>query len=429
MLEAIETEKSVIGSVLLECDQLSPIAETVSPRDFIAKQHRLVWQAILGLRDKGEPIDLVTVSSALSGVTPAPDGGWTTYLSEIIDVTPTSANLTHYVRVLQAGSRRRDFIAATTMALEKSKDKTIDGDELMTDLVTELARLEESRALVRPVSIREASKREFDAIEERAKTGGPTGLRTGFDELDGLTGGLQDGEISIIAARPGMGKSALAENIVRNVSVIGDRNSLIFSLEMSNQVQTQRFMSVDSRVDLRRIRTGKLRDDDWSKLSDTMGKLYCDRVYLVDKPALTIAEMRSIARQHSARHKVDLIVVDYLQLMRGRGENREQAVANISRGLKAIAMELHVPLIAIAQLNRSVESRQDKRPMLSDLRESGSIEQDADVVMLLYRDDYYNHDSEKKGVCEVAIAKARNGPTGTLELRWFESCTRFEQLS
>lgn len=428
MTEVIELERSVLGAVMLGCGDLPPGVEVVSPTDFTASQHRAVWRAVLELARTRLPIDEITVAEALAGQ-PAPKIGWAAYLSELTDATPTAANLEYYARSLQARARRRDFIVATQRALERSKDESIDGDELMTGLVTELGRLAESRALIRPVSLCEAAVAEYHEIQIRGQAGGDTtGIQMGFDAVDALTGGMCPGDIIVIAGRPSMGKTAFANNIVRHVSIDGEWRALIFSLEMSCQSQAQRFISADGNIDLRRIRTGSLWRTDWDKLTGTMERLHNDRVHLVDRGGLSITEVRSITRQHAARKQVDLIVVDYMQLLRGTGDNREQQVADICRGLKALGMELHVPVIAISQLNRSVESRQDKRPMLSDLRESGSIEQDADVVIFLYRDDYYNPNSDEKGLCEVAIAKQRNGPTGMVKLRWIRECTRFAPL-
>ena len=429
MSELVELERSVLGAVMLGCGDLPPGMEVVSPTDFVAAQHRAVWRAVLGLARARLPIDEITVSEALAGVTPVPGCGWAVYLSELTSETPTAANLEYYTRALQARARRRDFVAATTRALERAKDESIDGDELMTGLVTELGKLAESRALIRPVSLREAAVAEYHEIQARGQAGGGiTGLPMGFPGIDALTGGMSPGDVVVVAGRPGMGKSAYATNVVHHVSIESGRSSLIFSLEMSCQSQAQRFIATDSNIDLRRLRTGGLWRTDWVKLTGTMERLHHDRVHLVDRGGLSVTEVRSIARQHAARNQVDLIVVDYMQLLRGTGDNREQQVADISRGLKALAMELQVPVIEISQLNRSVESRQDKRPMLSDLRESGSIEQDADVVIFLYRDDYYNPKSDDAGLCEVALTKQRNGPTGMVKLRWVKECTRFAPL-
>lgn len=426
-IEIVEVERSILGGVLLECQDLPPGVETITVNDFLVTTHRLIWGAMLSLNEKREPIDLITVGAVLNGVTPAPSVGWSAYLSELTDHTPTSANLAHHAQVLQRQVRRRDFVTVMGKALERAKDPTIDGDELMTEAVTELGRLADSRAFVRPAPLKDSVRAEFKAIEERGR-GGFTGLPMGFASIDGITGGMAPGTQIIVAARPSMGKTAFANNVVHNVSVQGESNSLIFSLEMNSQEQAQRFIAQDGRIDLRRIRTGRLRDSDWPKLAHTAQKLHNDRVHIVDKAGLSITELRSIARQHASRRAVHLIVVDYLQLMEGVGDNREQQVASISRGLKALAMELRVPLIAISQLNRSVEMRQDKRPMLSDLRESGSIEQDADLVIMLYRDDYYHPKSDDEGLCEVAVTKQRNGPTGMHKLRWFKEYTRFAAL-
>ena len=427
----IATERSVLGSILIDCHGLPPAVGMVSPSDFLVQHHRLVFLAMLELSEDDEPIDLVTVADKLKGQS-TPKKGWTSFLAELTDEIPTSANVEHYANILRGQARRRDFVVVMSKALERSKDKSVDGDDLMSSAVSELCQLADQRAMTRPIPIKEIMKEEFKAIESRAG-GEVLGVPTGYHSLDELTGGLPNAGLIIVAARPSMGKSAFAAGLLRNTAIVGKRSGLLFSLEMTREEQADRFLALDARVDLRRIRSGKFRDADYPKMANAVSRIYESKIDIVDKGEMSILEIRSMARQHAARHDLDIVVVDYLQLMSGRGDNREQEVSSISRGLKALAMELRVPVVAISQLNRGVEARTEKRPMLSDLRESGGIEQDADQVLMLYREGYYakgddRPDPEYPEEVEVAVTKNRNGPTGMVKLLWTGIYTRFDSI-
>lgn len=432
-MNAMETallERCVLGCVLLS-GEIPPDASILSLGDYTIDSHKLVWSAMLGLHDKAEPIDILTVSERLSGVKPVPKDGWSSWLSQLSDEIPSIENLGHWVGLLQARCRRADFIAVMTEQLERSKDPSIDGDELMSAAVAQLSNLADARAVVRPIPMRDAMRDEFKAVERR-HAGEVFGHSTGYKSIDSIAGSMAPGTLIVAAGRPGMGKSALAQNIVHRTCIRGELKSVIVSLEMSSQEQAQRMMAISGRIDLSRMRTGQCGGSDWARLSTACNELNTDRVHIIDRPGLSITQVRTLVRAHASRHGLDLVVVDYIQLMdgsEGRNANREQQVSSVVRGLKTLAGELKLPVIALSQLNRGVEARNDKRPMLSDLRETGTIEQDADQVWLIYRHDYYRKsDDAPDGVAEIGIAKNRNGPTGMIRLKWWPETTTFTEL-
>ncbi len=423
---AESAERAVLGGILINCETLPPGLETLHPGDFAGAVHANIFAAMLRLHAQQEPIDMLTVQTTLSSEAP-PRQGWTLYLAELTEGVPTAANVEYYAGIVRREARRRDALQVMTEAMDKVRREGADGDEVVTELVTQLGLIQQGRELTRPVTMRDLLAAELKAIEERGKRE-ETGLPTGFVALDRVLGGMRPGNLIILAARPSMGKSALATNILEHVATRRSKTGLLFSFEMTREEQVWRILAAEARADLRRIIRGTPNPDEWDRLYRVAPDLHTDRLAIVDKPALPIAEVRSIARTYAARQQLDLVIVDYLQLMRGEGDNREQEVASISRGLKALAMELRIPVIALSQLSRAVEARSDKRPMLSDLRDSGSLEQDANVVLFVYRDDYYHDDSDEPGVAEIAIAKNRNGPTGMVKLRWSGKHTRFDSL-
>jgi len=398
---AFEAERSVLSCILLSCADVPPAMDLLRPEDFLDRRHMHVFIAMADLAGRDEPIDVVTVLAALREEAIAPKTGWAAYLSELADYSPTAANVEHYTQIVRREARRREFVALTTTAVTKASVPGADADEVFTSMVSDLGQVAEGRDLVRPVSVRDIVRTEFASVQTRAESGDSvTGLRTGFPHLDTMLGGLPNSLVLIV-----------------------------FSLEMSREEYGQAAMASEAKINLQRLRNGTLGDHEWPALTNASDRLSGTDCAIVDKPALDVSEVRSITRQYASRHKLGLVVVDYLQLMQARADSREQEVAAISRGLHALARELCVPVIALSQLNRGLESRGDKRPMLSDLRESGSLEQDAHQVLFIYRDDYYNTDSKQGGTAEIAIAKNRNGPTGMVRLKWIGSCTRFESFA
>ncbi len=427
MTIAIEAEQSLLGAMMIDCAGVPVGVDTLRAGDFSDPVHAAVYSAALSLHERGEPVDVMTIRAEIGSTKLR--AGWESYVASLTELVATSANAAHYARIVRKEARRRDMLKACARAFEQAKAEGADGDEIMQGLTAYLAQLAEGRELTRPVTMRELVRAEFKAIEHRHEHGEVVGLETGFPALDRLLSGLEPAGLVIIGGRPSMGKSTLATNIVENMALRGGKRGLIFSLEMTSEEQAQRSIASEARVDLHRIRTGRLTENDWPRLAAAIGRLDTDQVALVNKGGIGVAELRSIARQYHARHPVDVIVVDYLQLMEGAsGDNREQEVASISRGLKALAMELRIPVIALSQLNRSVESRSDKRPLLSDLRESGALEQDASQVLFVYRDDFYNPKSQEPGVAEIGVAKNRNGPPGMVKLRWSGKFTRFDNM-
>ena len=425
----IDAERSVLGGVLI-LGHTPPTVSLLRASDFASKIHALVFAAMLELSARGEAIDFITTARELAGINPPRDETWKSYLGDLTSEVPTAANVEYYAENVRKESRRRALLKIASEAVGKAQCAGADGNEVLGETVTKLSQLVNDGQVARASTMADLINQEFKAIEQRQKNGGVVGLPTGFADLDKILGGLHKGGVTVIAARPGMGKSALAANISASVAERG-KNVLLFSLEMGREEQAQRFLAADSRVDLHRIRIGALRDSDWPKLANAMGRLYKSSIAIHDKGGLTSAELRSLARAYAVKNQVDLIVVDYLGLVHGerqRGDSREQEIAGISRDLKSLAMELNCPLIALSQLNRAVEGRADKRPMLSDLRDSGSIEQDAHQVLFIYRDDYYNQKSQDTGVAEICVAKNRNGPTGMIRLRWAAAFTKFEPM-
>lgn len=437
----LEAEMSILGGVLLENDALNKVLELLSPDDFYRVSHRQIFNALIALSERNEPADLVTLIAELKQRDQLDAVGGSAYLAALVDYVPTAANIVYYSRLVKEKSVARHLInVATEIATRgydgQEMDKTLDWAEKS---IFEIANMK-----IRPsyFSTKEIMKDTFKSIErlfERKEL--ITGVPSGYTDLDTMTAGLQGGDLVIVAGRPSMGKTAFCVNVVEHAAIHAAHpiSALIFSLEMGKEQLVQRMLCSVSRVDASRLRTGHLGESDWPKLTNGAGLLSDAKIFIDDTPAISVLELRSKARRLKAEHDLGLIVVDYLQLMQGNNpESRQQEISEISRSLKALAKELNVPVVALSQLNRSLESRTDKRPMMADLRESGAIEQDADVIMFVYRESVYceacrrrdgSCDKDHEQDAEIIIGKQRNGPIGTVHLTFRGQYTRFENQS
>ena len=425
---SMEAEQSVIGAMLMDSDAIVTASEQVDKEDFYGKQYGIMFEAIVDLYNAGKPVDIVTLQEKLKEMNVPPELSSIEFIKTLFDAVPTSTNIKYYAGIVKEKATLRRLIKTN----EEIENMCYAGSEPL-DSVLEITEKKIFNLLrAKPagdyVPIKEVVIEALKNIELSAKTtGNVTGLPTGFTDLDTKTAGFHGSELILIAARPAMGKTAFELNIAQYMAFRKDITVAIFSLEMSKEQVVNRLFSLESHVDSQKIRTGNLEDSDWENLIESAGVIGKSNLIIDDTPGITISELRSKCRKYKLEHNLGIIIIDYLQLMSGgkRSESRQQEVSEISRALKALARELDVPVVALSQLSRQVESREDKRPMLSDLRESGAIEQDADVVMFLYRDDYYNKDSDKKGIAEVIIAKQRSGSTGTIELVWLPQYTKF----
>jgi replicative DNA helicase len=425
---AIAAERSLLGGIMIMCGDWPPDLDLLSPAHFSDQHRSRVYESISELRAAGEPIDQVTVFAHLRDHRDPPPKGWGVYLAALVDSAPTAANVGHHAAIVTREARRRWYVEVMTEALKEASVPGADADAIATKAALTLGQIAEEREIVRPIRLREAMKTELEDLDERRRTGATVGIPSGFPDLDRLLCGLVPGNLIIVAGRPSMGKSSLVRSILLDVGRRG-RSGLLFSFEMSSPEIAQASIAHESRVNLQRIRSAALSQSQYGAVIEAVGELHHNGLSIVDSAGMGIDEIRSLSRSFKARHGLDVMAVDYLQLATARAHSREQEIAAISRGLKAIGKELSIPVIALSQLNRGLESREDKRPRLSDLRESGAIEQDADEVIFLYRDEYYNRSTERPGIAEVAVAKNRNGPTGMVELRWFGQFTRFESLA
>ena len=433
--QSIEAERSVIGALLISSDSWDGVAEVVAAADFYRPEHRAIFRQIALLVDRGEPVDVVTVSDRLLATGELDAAGGHTYLAELAEQTPTASNVRAYANAVRERSVLRQLInAAPDIASAGFNPEGRSSAELVDEAERLIMQISESgQKAGGPQGMEGLLKGAIDRIEELYNTGGDiTGLTTGFIDLDRMTSGLQPSDLVIVAGRPSMGKTSFAMNLIENAALASDRPLMVFSMEMPAEQLVIRMLSSLGRIDQSRVRTGKLEQDDWPKLASATEKLKGTQVFIDDTPALTPTELRSRVRK-LVREQGDLgmIMVDYLQLMRvaGSNEGRTAEISEISRSLKAIAKEFKCPVVALSQLNRSLEQRPNKRPVNSDLRESGAIEQDADVIMFIYRDEVYNEDSPDKGVAEIIIGKQRNGPIGTCRLSFQGQFTRFENLA
>ncbi len=428
----LEAEQAVIGSMLTDKDAVISAIETLSDEDFYREDNRLIYSAIMNLYNRGEPIDIITLKSELSSMGKFEAVGGLEYLAELPEKVPTTANVDKYIKIVEEKSTLRTLIKTANELITLGYDPTQEVEELMDNAEKKIFGVMQNRAQKSYSSMKDILVDTFTELEELYnRKEHVTGVPTGFIDLDYKTAGLHGSELILVAARPAMGKSAFALNIATNAAVRAKTPVAIFSLEMSKEQMANRILCSEALVDSNKVRTGKVEDDDWTKLAEASGILSEAQIFIDDTPGISIMEIRAKCRKMKLEKDIGLVVIDYLQLVQGsnkRAGSREQEIAEISRSLKILAKEINVPVIALSQLSRAPEQRPDHRPMLSDLRESGSIEQDADIVMFLYRDDYYNQDSDKKNVAEVILAKHRAGSTGTVELAWLGSFTKFANL-
>ncbi len=426
----IEAEQSVLGAVLIDPDVLFTVMEMLRPEDFYRPAHQKIFQAMCRLMEEGQPVDLVTVTAALQDDGVLEEVGGITYLSELATTVPTSANVQTYAQIVEEKAMLRRLIAAATQIASAGYTGGEDAQMIIDEAERRILEISQRRHGSGFLNIKDVLMDTYERIEMLyTNKGGVTGIPTGYPDLDRMTSGLQNSDLIIVAARPSVGKTAFALNVAQNVALHAQVPVAIFSLEMPAIQLVQRMLSAEGNIDSHRLRSGYLEPADWEKLTLAMASLSEAPIFIDDTPQVTVFDIRAKCRRLQAEHGLGLVVIDYLQLITGRGgENRQQEISDISRGLKGLARELNVPVIALSQLSRAVEQRQDKRPMLSDIRESGSIEQDADVVAFLYRDDYYNPDTDQPNVVEVIIGKQRNGPTGTVKLLYLKNYNKFVSL-
>ena len=428
---SVEAEQSVIGSMIMDREAIVVASELITGEDFYNRQYGILFETMVELNDAGSPVDLVTLQNKLKEKDVPPEVSSLEFVRDLITAVPTSANIKYYANIVaeKATLRRlirlNEEIANTCYAGKESLEY------ILEDTEKRVFQLVQKRTTDDFVPVRQIVMNAMDKIETAAKNkGSVTGIPTGFIDLDYRTAGMQPSDLILVAARPSMGKTAFELNLAQYMAFKKNLTVALFSLEMSKEQLVNRMFSLESNVDAQKLRTGQLNDEEWERLIESAGTIGKSKLIIDDTPGISIAELRSKCRKYKLEHDLSIIMIDYLQLMSGSGrtESRQQEISDISRSLKALARELSVPVVALSQLSRAVEQRPDHRPMLSDLRESGAIEQDADVVMFLYRDDYYNHDSPDKGVSEVIIAKQRNGPIGTVKLAWLPQYTKFANL-
>ena len=428
----IEAEQAVLGSMLTDKDAVISAIEVLKEDDFYRTDNRSIYEAILNLYNRAEPIDIITVKAELESLGKFDQVGGLEYLASLPDKVPTTANAMKYIKIVEEKSTLRNLIKTANEIIELGYDPTEDVSDIMEGAEKKIFNIMQNNDKKSYAPIKDILVDSFTQLEELYnRKQHITGVPSGFVELDYKTAGFHGSDLVLIAARPAMGKSAFALNIATNAAVRANVPVVIFSLEMSKEQMVNRILCSEAMVDSNKVRTGKLDEDDWTKLAGSIGPLSESEIYIDDTPGISVMEIRAKCRKLKLEKNIGMVVIDYLQLVQGsnkRNGSREQEISEISRSLKILAKELNVPVIALSQLSRAVEQRPDHRPMLSDLRESGAIEQDADIVMFLYRDDYYNQDSEKKDIAEVIIAKHRGGSLGTVELLWLGSYTKFVNL-
>ncbi len=428
---SVEAEQSVIGSMIMDRDAITTVSEILVQEDFYQNQFGMLYEAMWELYSEGKPVDLVTLQNKLKEKEVPPELCSIEFIRDLVSAVPTSANARHYANIVKEKAVLRRLIRISEGIANECYLNKEPVDAILEDTEKQIFDIVQNKSTGDFVSIKEIVLRSLASIEQAAKTkGNVTGVSTGFYDLDYKTAGLQPSDLVLIAARPSMGKTAFVLNIAEFAAIKSKVTTAIFSLEMSKDQLVKRMLAMNSKVDSQGIRTGELSDEDWLKLVDSVKEVGNSNLIIDDTPGISISELRSKCRKYKLEHNLGLVIIDYLQLMTGnkKTESRQQEVSDISRSLKGLAREISAPIIALSQLSRAVEQRPDKRPMLSDLRESGAIEQDADVVMFIYRDDYYNHDTEEPGVAEIIIGKQRNGPTGTVKLGWQANFTKFVNL-
>ena len=427
----IEAEQSVIGAMIMDREAIVIASEILMKDDFYSKQYGILFEAMVELYNEAKPIDLITLRNRLKEKDVPPEVSSLEFVRDLVTAVPTSANAKYYANIVSEKSILRKLIRlneeiANTCYVGKEKLEVI-----LEDTEKKVFELVQHRNTEDFVPIKQAVIDAMNRIERASHNkGNVTGVATGFIDLDYKTAGMQPSDLILVAARPSMGKTAFVLNIAEYVVFKQNKSVAIFSLEMSREQLVNRLFSMESKVDSQHLRTGNLSDEEWEKLIESAGVIGMSKLIIDDTPGISISELRSKCRKYKLEHNLELIIIDYLQLMTSNAhtDSRQQEISDISRSLKALARELNVPVVVLSQLNRTVEQRPDHRPMLSDLRESGAIEQDADVVMFIYRDDYYNKDTEKRGIAEIIIAKQRNGPIGTVELVWLPDFTKFGNL-
>ena len=428
----VEAEQAVLGSMLTDKDAVISAIEVLKEEDFYREDNKAIYRAILNLYSSSEPIDIITVKAELASIGKLEAIGGLEYLAELPDKVPTTANVEKYIKIVEEKSILRSLIKTANEIITLGYDEANEADTIMDEAEKKIFNIMQKKATKTYTPIKDVLVETFAKLEELYnEKKHVTGVPTGFSDLDYKTAGLHNSDLILIAARPAMGKSAFALNLATNAAVRANVPVAIFSLEMSKEQMVNRILCSEAMVDSNKVRTGKIEEDDWGKLAGALGPLSESEIYIDDTPGISVMEIRAKCRKLKLEKNIGLVVIDYLQLVQAsnnRRGSREQEISEISRSLKILAKEINVPVIALSQLSRAPEQRPDHRPMLSDLRESGAIEQDADIVMFLYRDDYYNEDSEKKNIAEVIIAKHRSGSTGTVELLWLGNYTKFANI-
>ncbi|MGA9467223.1 MAG: replicative DNA helicase [Exiguobacterium marinum] len=429
---SVEAEQAVLGAIILDSDRLITASERVDPDDFYRVSHQRIFEAMLKINDRGELVDLVTLSSELQAQGILDEIGGLNYLAEVAESVPAIGNIGYYLNVVDQKAALRRLIRTATNIVSDGYERQDEVDSVLSDAERNILKVSQRKGQSSFHPIGSVLSDAYSTIEKLHQSSGEiTGIATGFTDLDKMTAGFQRNDLIIVAARPSVGKTAFALNISQNVAVRTGENVAIFSLEMGAEQLVMRMLCAEGNIDAQRLRTGRLEAEDWGRLSLAMSSLSQAGIYIDDTPGLRVNEIRAKCRRLKQEYGLGMIMIDYLQLIVGNGkpgENRQQEVSEISRTLKAIARELQVPVIALSQLSRGVESRQDKRPMMSDIRESGAIEQDADIVAFLYRDDYYDKESEDANTIEIIIAKQRNGPTGTVKLSFRKEYNKFVNM-
>ncbi len=430
---SLEAEQSVVGAMLMDKEAIEIESEIVNPDDFYNRQLGTVFETMVELNREGSAVDFVTLQNRLREKNVPPQVSSAEYIGELVSAVPTSANVKYYAQIVADKSTLRKLIRVSEETINTCYSNSENMEGILNDVEKSVFQITQKRNTGEFVSIDQVVMNALNRIEQASKMkGNVTGLSTGFLDLDYSTAGFQPSDLILIAARPSMGKTAFVLNIAEHMAFHDNKCVAIFSLEMSKEQLVNRLLAMESHVDSQHIRTGNMSDMDWENLIESADVVGSSKLIIDDTPGISIQELRSKCRKYKMDHGLNIIMIDYLQLMTGgsgRGsESRQQEISDISRSLKALARELNVPVVALSQLSRAVEQRPDHRPMLSDLRESGAIEQDADMVMFIYRDDYYNKDTEKKGVADIIIAKQRNGPIGTVDLLWLPEFTKFANL-
>jgi replicative DNA helicase len=425
----IEAEQCVIGSMILDKNSIGEATEVLRSEDFYRENHKLIYSAIMELFQKDIPVDMITLIEHLRSTEKLEGSGGITYISELCNSIPSTANLHSYIEIVKNKAVLRRLIKSSNEIIDDSYSQQDDVSKVLDSAEKRIFDIAQNKSTSDFESLSTVLERGFSEIERLYNNKGEvTGVPSGFPELDEKTSGFQSGDMVLIAARPSMGKTTFALNLAEYAALRSAKSIVIFSLEMSKEQLAYKLLCSEANVDMLKLRTGNLEDSDWDNIARASGPLAEAKIYIDDTAGLSVMEMRSKCRRIKIEHGIDMIVIDYLQLMSGSGESRQQEVSEISRSIKALAKEMQCPVIALSQLSRAPEQRTDHRPMLSDLRESGSIEQDADLVMFLYRDEYYNKETEDKNVAECIIAKQRNGPTGTVKLAWLGQFSKFGRL-